>query len=175
MVAGLVYMAATTRRHLLIAGLLGAATVLLEFGQLLSSPSGGLDGLQSLIFAILLGYVFWLMLRYLFTARTVEATTLLLAVNCYLVIGVVWAILYSLAEILQPGSFVLAGDPATPIWRHLYYFSFVTLTTLGYGDIQPVSPLARSLAMFEAVGGVLFTGLLVARLVGMYGAQRNQE
>jgi len=177
LIAGLVYMAATTRRHLLIAGGLGLAVVVLELLELLGPDWFSRSSLQLVIFELLLVYVFWLMIKDLFTAKVVDATILLLAVNCYLVIGILWATFYTLVHASDPGAFVF---PATgvlnqPAWKDLYYFSFVTLTTLGYGDIQPVAPLARSLAIAESVCGVLFTGILVARLVGMYGAAKPES
>jgi len=171
--AALVYMAATTRRHLLIAGTLGICGVTLELAQLFSEHLRGYEWLQFSIFVTLLIYAFWLMIKDLFTAKKVDATILLLAVNCYLLIGILWVFFYLLVEHANPGSFALAGDLEMPIWKHLYYFSFVTLTTLGYGDILPISAIARSLAMVEAVSGVLFTGILVARLVGIYSAKQD--
>jgi voltage-gated potassium channel Kch len=172
-VCALIYMAATTRRHLLIAGVLGFGSIATEVLSLLLPDLAALTWLQPAFSVALYLYVFWLMIRELFTARRADATTLLLAVNCYLLIGLVWTLAYMLVESLSPGSFLLAGDPDLAVWKHLYYFSYVTLTTLGYGDIQPVTALARSLAIIEAVCGVLFTGILVARLVGLYSAEQK--
>ena len=59
--------------------------------------------------------------------------------------------------------------------NNLAYFSFVTLTTLGYGDIVPVAPLARSLAVLEALTGVLFMAVLISRLVGSYKSDRRED
>ena len=67
--------------------------------------------------------------------------------------GLIWTLAYMLVESLSPGSFLLAGDPDLAVWKHLYYFSYVTLTTLGYGDISPVSMMARSMASLEAIVG----------------------
>ena len=171
--AALVYMAATTRRHLRIAGTLGFCGITLEFAQLFIVHLRSYEWLQFAIFVTLVVYSFWLMIKDLFTAKKVDATILLLAVNCYLLIGILWVFFYLLVEHANPGSFALAGNLEMPVWKHLYYFSFVTLTTLGYGDIQPISAIARSLAMVEAVSGVLFTGILVARLVGIYSAKQD--
>ena len=171
--AALVYMAATTRRHLLIAGTLAVCGVTLELLQLFTLHLRSYEWLQFAVFVTLLIYAFWLMIKDLFTAKKVDATILLLAVNCYLLIGILWVFFYLLVEHANPGSFALAGDLGMPVWKHLYYFSFVTLTTLGYGDIQPVTAIARSLAMVEAVCGVLFTGILVARLIGIYSAKQD--
>lgn len=94
------------------------------------------------------------------------------AVAVYLMLGLIWGFAYSLVELSRPGSFRLpepaaAGasqHPGDPV-RDLVYFSFVTLTTLGYGDVTPKSPSARNLATLEALIGQLYLVTLIARLV----------
>ena len=88
------------------------------------------------------------------------------AVAAYLLLGVLWAYAYALVEALRPGAFSgpISGADGP---RALLYFSFVTLTTTGYGDVLPVRPAARSLANLEAVTGTLFVAILVARLVSL--------
>jgi hypothetical protein len=88
------------------------------------------------------------------------------AVAAYLLLGVIWAYAYALLALLRPGAFsgpVSAADGP----RAWLYFSFVTLTTVGYGDVLPVHPAARSLAMLEAVTGPLYLAILIARLVSL--------
>ena len=85
-------------------------------------------------------------------------------VAAYLLLGVVWSYAYALVATLHPGAFsgpVSPGDGP----RAWLYFSFVTLTTTGYGDVLPVHPAARSLAILEAVTGSLYVAILIARLV----------
>jgi voltage-gated potassium channel len=87
------------------------------------------------------------------------------------VLGVLWTTLYVFVEGLQPGSFHVSPEqnPDHVINRYdLVFFSFVTLTTLGYGDITPVTALARSLAVLQSLVGVLYNAILVVRLVGLY-------
>ena len=88
------------------------------------------------------------------------------AIAVYLLFGVAWAHAYHVIDILHPGSFSApAGELSTPAdW---IYFSFVTLTTVGYGDITPVSTLARALAIAEALVGQLYLAIMLARLVAM--------
>jgi hypothetical protein len=91
------------------------------------------------------------------------------AVAAYLLLGVIWAYAYALLALLRPGAFsgpVSAADGP----RAWLYFSFVTLTTVGYGDVLPVHPAARSLAMLEAVTGPLYLAILIARLVSLTAA-----
>ena len=86
----------------------------------------------------------------------------------YLLLGLIWAEAYTLAANLNPASFA-AALPEEPIAliAHLTYFSFVTLTTVGYGDILPASLVTRALANFEGLLGTLFPAILIARLVSM--------
>jgi voltage-gated potassium channel Kch len=94
------------------------------------------------------------------------------AIAAYLLLGLAWANAYELIELARPGAlrFPDGGGP-TPI--RLIYFSFVTLTTVGYGDITPLHPTARSLAISEALVGQLFPAILIARLVSMEIASRS--
>jgi hypothetical protein len=86
------------------------------------------------------------------------------AVAIYLLIGLIWARLYQVVELASPGAFrVPAGE--SPNSATLAYFSFVTLATLGYGDIAPVNIVARDLAVLEAIMGQLYLVILISRLV----------
>ncbi len=88
------------------------------------------------------------------------------AIAAYLLLGLIWAYAYALVAHLRPGA--LSGPfRAEDGPRAFLYFSFVTLTTVGYGDMLPVHPVARSLAMLEAVTGPLYLAILVARLVAL--------
>ena len=99
----------------------------------------------------------------------------------YLIIGVIFALLYDILESVQAGSFLLQGEMIDPHievlekkrFVRLNYYSFVTLTTLGYGDIVPVSPFARTFAALEAVIGQLYIAILIARLVGLHIAHSS--
>ena len=100
------------------------------------------------------------------------------SVSIYFVLGLVFALVYSLLETFQPGAFGLppvskvAGSHQT-MFSELFYFSNVTLTTLGYGDINPVSRPARTLATMEAIIGQLYLAIVMARLVGLHIAQKG--
>jgi hypothetical protein len=88
------------------------------------------------------------------------------AVAAYLLLGIIWSHAYALVAHLRPGAFSGPVSPADGP-RAFFYFSFLTLTTVGYGDVLPVHPVARSLAMLEAVTGPLYLAMLVARLVSL--------
>lgn len=131
------------------------------------------------LFAVaFLAYAIGSLLRFIFTRRRVTRDTLFAALCVYLLLGVTWALTYSVIDIFEPGAFAypvqLPGEP-TPGLRMdrngntiALYFSFSTLTTLGYGDIVPAAPVARMLACLEALTGNLYLTVLVARLVGLH-------
>jgi len=107
----------------------------------------------------------------IFRHQVVTSRTLFGAVSVYLMVGLAFAQLFIAVEAADPGAFVsdhLPIDPST-----LVYLSLVTLATLGYGDVTPVSDTARSLATFETIMGQIFLVTVVARLVGMFGQARR--
>ena len=92
----------------------------------------------------------------------------------YLLIGLMWAFIYKIMESLHPGSFNLPAH-VEDYRRIMLYYSFTTITTLGYGDITPVSSPAKSLAAVEAITGQMYIAVLVARLVGTHISQRSKK
>jgi len=105
-------------------------------------------------------------LRFAMRAASVDAEHLYAALSAYLLAGIFFGVLYWVLEQVWPGSFT-KNDEFSRV--SAIYFSFVTLATLGYGDIAPRTDIARGLAIIEGVGGQLFLAVLVARLVSLYG------
>jgi Ion channel len=125
--------------------------------------------------AIFLIYTMAIILGFIFKQQLVTKDVIFASVVVYLVIGVLWSLFYSMFEILAPGSFAFANaEPGTSPLQ-FSYFSFVTLTTLGYGDIAPLSPPAKSFAILEAIIGQMYIAVLIARLVGMYAANLTRK
>ncbi|MDB5337260.1 MAG: hypothetical protein JWN70_2879 [Planctomycetaceae bacterium] len=126
---------------------------------------------------ILLSFGFVVILRSIFEQKVIRFDDVLGAVCGYLLVGIAWGNLYILTELLIPNSFQMntnlvasISDPHAK--RFVFnYFSFVTLTTIGYGDILPTSPVAASLAWIEAMFGQFYMAVLVAQLVGLNMAQ----
>ncbi len=116
-------------------------------------------------------------LRKVVLSREVSANRLVGAVCVYLMLGSLWAVAYSMLYVLSPESFRLPeGTGEAFSMAHWNYYSFVTLTTLGYGEIVPVSATARTLAFAEAIFGQLYIATLVAGLVSAYiSARQNNE
>jgi len=108
-------------------------------------------------------------IRFAMRARVVYAEQIYAALSAYLLAGLFFGVLYWAIEAAWPGSFGAAGadsgEPAFVLSTAIYY-SFVTLATLGYGDVVPKTEVARGVAVFEAVGGQLYIAVMIARLVG---------
>jgi hypothetical protein len=114
------------------------------------------------------GYMIIRILNFIFKSETVTTDVIFAAIVVYLLIGVIWATIFRSLEAIHPGSFS-AGEILEQHSRIAFtYYSFVTLTTLGYGDINPLSPQAGTLAILEAIIGQLYVAILIARLVGMH-------
>jgi hypothetical protein len=111
-------------------------------------------------------FLTFLVLRHLFRARKVGADLLFGAGAAYLMLGMFFAFIYQVAILINPTCIAFPdGDGGFSL---LLYYSFTTLTTLGYGDVTPVTPVMRTTAILEASIGVFFTAILVGRLMGLY-------
>ena len=110
-------------------------------------------------------------IRFALGARVISAEQIYAALSAYLLAGLFFGVLYWAIEAAWPGSFgevgAVAGRAAFPLSTAMYY-SFVTLATLGYGDVVPKTEAARGVAVFEAVGGQLYVAVMIARLVGSW-------
>ncbi len=130
-------------------------------------------GLTAFTFLMLAALVLFQVLR----KGPITVYRVLGSVAAYLLLGLAWAGAYELVFRLSPGAFrppEEAQDPMSLLYYSFYsFYSFVTLTTVGYGDITPVLPAARSLAMAEGLVGQLFPAVLIARLVSMEIASRG--
>ena len=111
-------------------------------------------------------------LRYAFRATTINAEHVYAALSAYLLAGLYFGLLYWVLEQLRSDAFTTSGSFSR---MTAIYFSFVTLATLGYGDITPRTDVARSVAILEGVGGQLFLAVLVARLVSLYSMKAKRE
>jgi hypothetical protein len=111
-----------------------------------------------------------MILRRIVTAKEVNFEVVCNSVSAYLLIAITWAVSYELIYALRPESFSAAKDGAEFTLNHFIYFSLTTITTLGYGDITPVSVPVGIWATLEAATGVFYMAVLVARLVSMYRA-----
>jgi hypothetical protein len=131
--------------------------------------SAGATTLAFLILSLL-----WLAARRLITADRVDAELLCGALGAYLLLGVFWAVTYEIIGLAAPAAFAGPGG-VTPNRSALVYFSFTTLTTVGYGDITAVNPVVRMWTVFEAIIGTMYNATVIARLVSIYGSRLKVE
>ena len=128
--------------------------------------------LSILAIALLTGFV----LHHVFREGPITGDRIRGAILAYLLLGIVWSLAYQLIDLCLPGSFHFPESHAAEAGRlnqSLVYFSFVTLTTLGYGDITPLEPIARTLAAGEALVGQLYPAILIGRLVSLQISTRS--
>jgi voltage-gated potassium channel len=163
--------------------LFGIPTI--AFG-LFGRASAGSWSASSLLIAHVCEIVFFLgaaalIVRSLFGRREVSFDSILGAVCGYIFLGVGWAVGYAIVETFSPGSFSFGPTIVTPgkhppmLPQVLIYYSFITLTTVGYGDITPASPAARSLAWMEAITGQFYLAVIVAALVTLITAKHGRS
>jgi len=117
--------------------------------------------------------------RYLSMQRRVDLDTVLGGLCVYLFVGALWFMLYSLIERINPGSFdfTVHGHDLADQKRDslLFFFSYVSLLTTGYGDVIPMSPVARTLAVLEGIAGQFYMVFFMARLVGLHVAEKEHK
>jgi len=130
------------------------------------------------LFAAMAFFVFVVtyLIRFILHAPRVDANVLCAGISGYLLLGLLWVPAYALVARLNPAAFNLPAAPggATALnGFSAFYFSFMTLSTVGYGDITPVSNGARMLAVIEAITGLFYMAVLISRLVAVYSAAQQ--
>jgi hypothetical protein len=155
---------------------LGAAALLADLALHLARPYALVLVGQALYLGFL-ALVLAEVLRRIVRAPRVGPSTILAGICGYLLLGLLFHAAYAMLESLQPESFSDPWETATMAGQgrhpHLLYFSFVTLTTLGFGDVTPAHAFAGMLATLEALVGQLYLAVLIASLVGIGLAQRG--
>jgi len=132
-----------------------------------------------LVFAlVLLAYVIGHLLHFILRAPVVTMEVLCASIAAYLMLGLMWTVAYWLVDQVTPGgafSFNTERGAHSMNGFTGFYFSFITLSTVGYGDITPVSQAARWLAAMEAMTGLLYVAVLIARLVSLYSSTKPDD
>jgi len=127
---------------------------------------------------ILVGFVVANLLRFVLRAPSVNVEVLCASISAYLMLGLMWTMAYWLVDQLTPGgafSFNTNTGKQSMNGFNAFYFSFITLSTVGYGDITPVARIARWLAALEAMTGLLYVAVLIARLVALYSSPKSHD
>jgi hypothetical protein len=164
-----IYAVSYNKRDLLIAILLGIPMITAEVFDIF-----GVELPHAVIVVLaLLFYLFTLItiVSHVFSGEEVTGDIIYGAICVYLLIGVTWTGIFILIEILKPGSFYINtsyNPDHTPNSFDFLYYSYATLTTLGYEEITPISSYARSFGILETIVGQLYLTILVARLIGLH-------
>jgi hypothetical protein len=158
---------------------LTVVTLAVRWGEHLSGTPQ-LDVGALLITVLWLVYAVSIIIGDLFRRRDVTVDTILGAMVTYLLVAVAFTMVFEIIELQNPGSFSGVPDDAnnhrTQLGASMMYFSLVCITTMGYGDIAPISDLARPLAVLEGVFGHFYLAVMIARLVGLHlASSRNQQ
>lgn len=170
----------THRKSILITASLLAVLVLIGILLASSTHNAILLGLTLFIELIFFSVILMTMLSYVYLQDSITLNKLLAAIVSYLVLGILFALLFTLTAIISPQSFQytvtqvfpnLKPFPHPGFFSEALYFSFVTLSTLGYGDWVPMLGPIKMISALEAVMGQLFIAVLIARLVGIHIAQ----
>lgn len=120
-------------------------------------------------------FMVFIIMWFVFQAPVITRDILSASIVAYLFVALFFAKSFLVLEILSPGSFSISSDRIMADPSVMKYFSFVTLTTLGYGDVVPISDQAKTMAISEALIGQIYLTVLIARLVGMYAAGHLQK
>lgn len=171
-----VYALRTCRKTRIVVGVLALCALAASLFSLLGQIRGSLyaEISFSAYYAVTTVAVFAEVIR----LRRFDMDAILGAVSVYLLIGVAFGSFFDLVETIQPGSFCLhaaAAGEASMGFRPLLFFSFMTLTSVGYGDITPVTELAQSLSILEGVVGVLYIAVLVGGIINAYRPQESRS
>ena len=174
------YAVSNNRKVLIVAAILALPTFGLWWSVRATDASAIIMSSLALSVVFFL-FIIFVLLRNIVRSDQVSVGTIYGVMSVYLLIGVAWSFVYTIIELSAPGSFdfgALAdsvdGSTSHGELRFLAYYSLVTLSTLGYGDITPMTPIARSLSALEAVAGQLYIAVLIAFMVGTHIAQKNR-
>lgn len=173
MVVSAIFVTADNKKHLLIGLGLGVPSLIMV-GLSYWLDNNTLAWCTYGLLLLLYLFIIRLMLLQIFYAEVITINTIGLALCTYILIGTIWVLFYTPIVHLDPNAFSVPLKDETDTFHTLIYFSYVTLTTLGYGDISPVSNIARNLAVLEAITGTLFLAVLISRLVGSYVSRKRE-
>jgi Ion channel len=168
-----IYAAANRKSTLAFSLLIGIPALVLGWTAYLSDAPV-LKRLSTILFALFFSFALVVILSHVLRQKKVTPDVIMGAASVYFLMGVSWAFIFLFLETSHAGSFSFAAGRLKELDDFLY-FSLVTLTTTGYGDITPVSSAARSLAVLEAVIGQLYMAVTIARLVGIQISQTQQK
>jgi len=129
---------------------------------------------QTVLSMLFIAQMLIMILRHILIEKEITGDLIMGGACAFVLLGLVWAFAYYLLEIFEPNSFKGIEKRSDDMWDFFYY-SFVTLTTLGYGDIVAVSKQARGLTVLEAIIGQLYLAIMISRLVSLHIAEARHK
>lgn len=147
-------------------------TVLIIRSQLF--PDNTILGAAALLLLVLFQlYIIFILLEFMFQGDEVDRDVLITSITIYLLLANTFAAMHAFINLVQPGAYIFVNfEPINVDWPQFLYFSYATITTLGFGDIVPVGNFSSVLTVGEAVVGVLYIAIMMARLVGLYASEK---
>ncbi len=165
------YSIVRSKKHLVFSALLGLPMVIsIWLGYFFKSATILVIG--ELFGMMFIGFAVFELIRFILASEDVTKEVLFAAVIIYLLMALMWSFAYIVLEAIVPGSFNIPGPRVEEKQFVFLYYSFVTITTLGYGDITPATHQAGALTILEAIVGQIYLVVLVSFLVGMFVSRR---
>ncbi len=171
-----VYLASINRVRTITAASL--ATLNLAIGIPWVIAGGNVLWLTLASYSLLIAFqatIIVVLVEYIFVIRRVGRDMVYSACTIYIILGNLFSALYMIIHALDPEAFVSSTIEVPISWQYMVYFSYSTLTTLGYGDITPVSPWAQSIVAIEAMLGLLYIAIILGRMASDYGAGEDSK
>jgi voltage-gated potassium channel len=166
-------MVATSRKRERRAALVLGGLAVVFNGSALSGLRPYLLDIGPGLSVVFSAFTTWVLMAGVARSRQVTGDVLAGALAAYIMAGLAFGVAFAVIEIRVPGAFVIAGGLRAS-FPDLVYFSFITMLTIGYGDVAPVAPMARAVVIVEGLFGIVFTTIVMASLVAGYLRQREQ-
>ncbi|WP_262965407.1 potassium channel family protein [Methylobacter psychrophilus] len=154
--------------------LISTIIILRSFHYTLHTQMPVFNKAQMVVAAIFLVQMLIMIWVHIVKENEVTLDLIMAAACAYILLGMIWAYAYYFLESFRPDSFNVIENPGEGL-LDFYYFSFVTLTTVGYGDILAVTQAARALSILEAITGQLYLAIMISRLVGLHASQTGNN
>ncbi len=167
--------AISKKRNQTVFGVLLAVPMFVFVWVLHFYKNTGLEILGTIFEVVFFAFIIVIILRHILIQDEVTGDLIAGAAVVYLLMGIIWTYAYRLIQIIHPGSFFIAESQSLANTAQFLYYSFVTMTTLGYGDIFPVTTAAKSCVILEALIGQLYLVIMVAWLVGVHISQSMEK
>ena len=166
--------AISNKKGFVIAGVFLAVVMLASFWLEYFTQNRWIAAIGMVTGVLFVGMVISNILGSMLKSEGVDREMIYMAILLYLLAALMWAFLYTFLELVDPASFNVDLDQSKGYLLVFQYYSFVTITTLGYGDITPVTEVARAFSVLEAVCGQLYLVVVVAWLVGIHVSNRSR-